>query len=386
MISYGRQSISQEDVDAVVDVLASDYLTQGAVVADFEEALGTYCGAKHVCAVANGTAALHLIGIALGWQADDLIICPSLTFVATANSIVYSGATPVFVDICPVSYTIDPNQAEEAIKKLRSAGKRIAALIGVDYAGHPCDWTALRWLADKHDLQLVNDNCHAMGASYCESKKYAVEFADAVAQSYHPVKSITTGEGGAILTNSSDLGERVRKLRTHGIAKDLSQEENGESWLYRMDELGFNYRITDFQSALGISQLNRLDIFIKKRQEIAGRYDAVLDQVDHLTVPQLSADVTHAYHIYPLKLNFDRLKFSKSELFRNFKSKGVALQVHYIPVHTQPYYQERFPTERASLYNTLKFYEQEVSLPLYPDLGSENQALVLAELLNHISP
>ena len=385
MIFYGRQSISQADINAVVDVLASDYLTQGKAVTGFEEALGTYFGAKHVCAVSNGTAALHLIGIALGWQADDLIICPSLTFVATANSIVYSGATPVFVDICPVSYTLDPNQVEDRINKLRSNGKRVAALIGVDYAGHPCDWQALRWLADKYDLQLVNDNCHAMGASYGDSKMYAVEFADAVAQSYHPVKHITTGEGGAILTNSSDLYEKVKKLRTHGITKASDQGQNGESWVYRMDELGFNYRITDFQSALGISQLKRLDIFIKRRREIASRYDLELSQIDHLEIPQESADVTHAYHIYPLKLNFDRLKCSKAGLFRNLKGKGVALQVHYIPVHTQPYYQERFFTEDSSLENTLRFYEQEVSLPLYPDLELQSQELVLEELLKHVS-
>jgi len=181
------------------------------------------------------------------------------------------------------------------------------------------------------------------------------------------------------------LYEKVKKLRTHGITKASDQGQNGESWVYRMDELGFNYRITDFQSALGISQLKRLDIFIKRRREIASRYDLELSQIDHLEIPQESADVTHAYHIYPLKLNFDRLKCSKAGLFRNLKGKGVALQVHYIPVHTQPYYQERFFTEDSSLENTLRFYEQEVSLPLYPDLELQSQELVLEELLKHVS-
>lgn len=385
-ISYGRQSISQADINAVVDVLKSDFLTQGETVIGFENALGKYFGARHVCAVANGTAALHLIGIALGWQAEDFIICPSLTFVATANSIVYSGATPEFVDICPASYTLDPNQVEERIKKLRSNGKRVVALIGVDYAGHPCDWQSLRWLADKYDLKLVNDNCHAMGATYKDNKKYAVEFADAVTQSYHPVKHITTGEGGAILTNSSDLDAKVKKLRTHGITKNPDQAKIGESWVYKMDELGFNYRITDFQSALGNSQLKRLDKFVERRREIASRYDLELDRLDLIEIPQSTADVSHSYHLYPLLIEFDQLKCSKTSLFSNLQKKGIALQVHYIPVHTQPYYRENFSTEDSSLKNTLQFYEQEVSLPIYPDLDLRSQELVLEELMKHVLP
>ena len=225
-----------------------------------------------------------------------------------------------------------------------------------------------------------------MGATYKDSKKYAVEFADAVTQSYHPVKHITTGEGGAILTNSSDLDEKVKKLRTHGITKNPDQAKIGESWVYKMDELGFNYRITDFQSALGNSQLKRLDKFVERRREIASRYDLELDRLDLIEIPQSTADVSHSYHLYPLLIDFDQLKCSKKSLFSNLQKKGIALQVHYIPVHTQPYYRENFSTEDSSLKNTLQFYEQEVSLPIYPDLDLRSQELVLEELMKHVLP
>ena len=216
MISYGKQSIDQKDIDAVVEVLKRDWLTQGPAVEAFEDDLKKYFGAKHVCAVSSGTAALHLAALTLGWQSNDIVITSPLTFLATANCIVYGGATPDFVDIDPISYTIDPNRVEDKIKFYQSQGKKVKAIIGIDFAGHPCDWKALREIADKYDLQLVNDNCHALGATYLNDKQYAVKYADLVIQSYHPVKHLTTGEGGAVLTNNSECGEKVRRLRTHG--------------------------------------------------------------------------------------------------------------------------------------------------------------------------
>jgi dTDP-4-amino-4,6-dideoxygalactose transaminase len=205
MITYGKQSIDQCDIDSVIEVLKGNWLTPGPAVEIFENNLMNYFGSNHACAVANGTAALHLTGLALGWQAEDIVITTPITFLATANCIVYAGATPDFVDIDPVTYTIDPNLVEKKVKFYQSKGKKVKAIIGVDYAGHPCDWKSLRTIADKYDLQLVNDNCHALGASYFGDKQYAVEFADVVTQSYHPVKHITTGEGGAVLTKGSNF-------------------------------------------------------------------------------------------------------------------------------------------------------------------------------------
>ena len=205
MISYGKQSIDKEDIKAIVDVLNSDWLTQGPSVNHFEKSLCDYFGSKYSCVVSNGTAALHLAGLALGWNEDDIIITTPLTFLATVNSIVYCGATPTFVDIDEKTFTIDPNKLEDKIKELESSGKNVKAVIAVDFAGHPCDWKSLRFLANKHDFKLINDNCHAMGAEYFNEKEYATRYADIVTQSYHPVKHITTGEGGSILTNNSDI-------------------------------------------------------------------------------------------------------------------------------------------------------------------------------------
>jgi len=252
MISYGKQSIDQVDIDSIVKILKGDWLTQGPAVGKFEQDLQNYFGAKYVCALSNGTAALHLAGLALGWQPGDIVITTPITFLATANCIVYAGATPDFVDIDPETYTIDPNLLEEKVKVYHSKGEKVKAVIGVDYAGHPCDWKALREIADKYDLQLVNDNCHALGATYLNDKQYAVKYADVVVQSYHPVKHITTGEGGAVLTNHRDVYEKVMLLRAHGIEKDPRKIKNYEGpWYYQMYDIGFNYRLTDIQCALG---------------------------------------------------------------------------------------------------------------------------------------
>ena len=263
MISYGKQSIDKSDIDSVLEVLNSDWLTQGPAVEKFEIDLKNYFGANYCCAVSNGTAALHLTALALGWGPGDVVITSPITFLATVNCISYVGATPDFADINPSSYTIDPNHLEEKVKLLLSKNKRVKAIIGVDYAGHACDWKALREISNKYDLQLVNDNCHALGATYLDDKQYAVKYADLVTQSYHPVKHITTGEGGVVLTNSSELDEIIRRLRTHGMTKDPNiLEQNDGLWYYEMHEIGYNYRITDFQCALGSSQLKKLDNFV----------------------------------------------------------------------------------------------------------------------------
>jgi perosamine synthetase len=386
MISYGKQSIDQSDIDAVVEVLKGDWLTQGPSVETFENDLQKYFGPKYACAVSNGTAALHLSGLALGWKPDDIVITSPITFLATANCIVYAGTTPDFVDIDPISYTIDPNKVEKKVKHYRSVGKNVKAVIGIDFAGHPCDWKALRELADKYDLQLVNDNCHALGATYLNDNQYAVKYADLVTQSYHPVKHLTSGEGGAILTDNSDLDEKVRRLRTHGMTKNPNLlEKNDGPWYYEMHEVGYNYRITDFQCALGSSQLKRLDSFVEKRREIAKIYDESFFNVDNLKIPKTHNYAEHAYHLYPLQIDFDKLTLTKSEFFEKMKELGINLQVHYIPIHLQPYFQKNYGFNIGDFPVSERLYINEVSLPIYPDLLTKEVTFVVNNILEIIS-
>ena len=385
MISYGKQSIDQADIDSVVEILKGDWLTQGPAVEIFESDLKNYFGANHACAVTNGTAALHLVGLALGWQSGDIVITSPLTFLATANCIVYAGATPDFVDIDPVTYTIDPNLVEERIKYHQSKGKEVKAIIGVDYAGHSCDWKALREIANKYELQLVNDNCHALGARYFGDKQYAVKYADLITQSYHPVKHLTTGEGGAVLTNNSDFDEKIRRLRTHGMTKDNSKfsiqhQSLNEPWYYEMHEVGFNYRITDFQCALGSSQLMKLDQFVIKRCEIAIRYNEGFEGNQLLIIPNVSSTVSHAFHLYPLQVDFQKISLNKIDLFREFEKLNIKLQVHYIPVHTQPYYMEKFGFQWGDYPIAEEYYEKVISLPMYPSLSTSEIEYIIEKI------
>ena len=386
MISYGKQTIDQLDIDAVVEVLKGDWLTQGPALETFENNLIHYFGSKFTNVVANGTAALHLTGHALGWQPGDIVITTPITFLATANSIVYARATPDFVDIEPTTYALDPNQLEEKVKTYKAKGKNVKAVIGVDFAGYPCNWKILREIANKYNLQLINDNSHGMGASYYGDKQYAVKYVDAVTQSYHPVKHITAGEGGAILTNNPMIDEKVRRLRTHGMTKNSSQlEKNDGSWYYEMHEVGYNYRITDFQCALGSSQLKKLDRFVQKRREIAVKYNEFFSNVDNLIIPEIHNSVNHAYHLYPLQINFDKLTKTKQEIFIKMKKAGVNLQVHYIPVHLQPFYKKHYGFNSGDFPVAENFYKNEVSLPIYPDLSTDDVSLVANNIIEIIS-
>jgi UDP-4-amino-4,6-dideoxy-N-acetyl-beta-L-altrosamine transaminase len=384
MISYGKQYIDQEDIAAVVETLKGDWLTQGPKVEEFENALKEKFGAKYCCAVANGTAALHLTGLSLGWGPGDIVITAPITFLSTANSIVYAGATPEFVDIDPTTYTVDTSKLEEKIKTYNSRGKNIKAIIGIDYAGHPCDWEALRTIGDKYKLQVINDNCHAIGASFKENYQYATKYADVAVQSYHPVKHITTGEGGSVLTNIGMIDQKVRLLRSHGIERDEKKKggQNG-SWYYEMHEVGFNYRISDFQCSLGKSQLEKLDYFVKKRGEVAMCYDAAFGNDDRFTIPAVSDRVEHAYHLYPLQVKFDEVRVSKKDFFEYMKSVGISLQVHYIPVHLQPYYMKNFGFKPGDFPIAERFYENEISIPIFPQLKSSEIEFVVTRICDY---
>lgn len=366
---YGKQTIDSSDINSVAKILPSQFITQGPVSQLFEKELCDYFGSKYASVAANGTAALHLIALALRWKKDDVVITSPITFLASANCAIFVGASVDFADIDNRTYTIDPNKLEEKIKYYLSRGKKVKAVVAVDFAGHPCNWDALSTLKKKYDFQLVNDFCHALGAEYKNDIQYAVKYADAVNLSFHPVKHITTGEGGAVLTNNSELDKRIKILRTHGMTKDESLlEKNDGPWYYEMHEVGFNYRITDFQCALGISQLKKLNKFIKKRREIAEYYDRFFNGRNEFIIPYVSKKVKHAYHLYPLQIKFDELNINKMGYYNRLKELGVVFQVHYIPVHLQPFYRKNFGFKPGDFPIAEKFYEREVSIPIYPTL------------------
>tara|TARA_B100002052_G_C15878967_1_gene598304 strand:+ start:284 stop:1450 length:1167 start_codon:yes stop_codon:yes gene_type:complete len=385
MISYGKQSIDKTDIEVLIDAIKSDWLTQGPSIENFENKLNAYFGSNYACALANGTAALHLTGLALGWKKNDIVITTPNTFLATSNCILYSGATPDFADINSSTYTIDSNLVEEKIKFHRENGNNIKAIIAVDYAGHPCDWNSLREIADRYELQLINDNCHALGSSYLGTKQYAIKYADVITQSYHPVKHITTGEGGAVLTNDKGLFEKIMSMRSHGITKDQENLKDSHGpWYYEMKTLGYNYRITDFQCALGANQIKRLDQFIEKRLDIANSYNNYFNKYDELIIPYVRQNSKHSYHLYPLQINFKQLDIDKKEFFRKARDLGLNLQVHYIPIHLQPFYMNQFGFKKGDFPISEEFYENVVSLPIFPDLSTNDQNYITETILRQL--
>lgn len=391
MISYGKQYIDDEDISAVISVLQSDFLTQGPSIQTFENELCSTTGASFCTAVSNGTAALHLAGLALGWQQGDIVLSTPLTFLSSINSIVFCGATPDFVDIHPETYTIDVEKLRRKIETYRQNNKHIKAVVAVDYAGHPCDWKTLFELSKEYNFQLVADACHSLGATIDSDTSYTSTYADVTTLSFHPVKHITTGEGGAILTNNEEIHSKVQLLRTHGMTKDTSQMTNNDGpWYYEMIDLGFNYRLTDFQAALGTSQLKKLPEFIRKRKELANRYSDAFSHLHGnilvenslspqsiLQLPIEKEGIQSAFHLYPLLINFEKLTISKLDFYQKMLSNGIRLQVHYIPVHLQPFYRNNYGFQRGDFPIAERFYELEFSLPLYPSLQFDQQDSVI---------
>lgn len=377
MINYGKQFLDKRDIFQVQKVLKSNFLTQGPEVKKFENSLKNYFGAKFCSVVSNGTAALHLAAKALNFKKNDFIFTTPNSFLATSNCILYLNATPVFVDIDKDSYNIDVEKLERKIKFYKKKNKRIKAIIATDYAGHPCDWKKLYKIKKKYKLSLINDNCHAIGASYFKSKKYAVKYADIVTHSYHPVKNITSGEGGSILTNNKKIDEKIKLLRSHGYNKSINKY-----WHYNMTDLGYNYRLSDLNCALGNSQLKKLNLFVKRRRNIAKIYDKEFADQDHIYVPKVNKNVDHAYHIYPLKIDFKKFKITKSDFILKMKKKRIMLQVHYIPIFNQPYYKKRFKIKQKEFKNVSEFYSQEVSLPMYFSLQNKQVKYVVKQVKN----
>ena len=380
MLNYGSQNIDQADIDAVVRVLKSSWLTQGDTVSTFERSLSKSLACKHACVVSNGTAALHLTALALGWESGDIVLTSPITFVASANAILYTGATPDFVDINLSDNTIDVDKLEDKITEHIRNGKKVKAIVAVDYAGHPCDWKALRSIANKYDLDLVNDSCHALGATYDGLINYGSLYADAVIYSFHPVKHITCGEGGAVVTNIGDLRDTIAQLRNHGIIKSDRQDTLDPPWYYEATSLGFNYRLTDIQSALGISQLSKLEEFLAKRRNIAQAYDKLFADDSRFLIPRRRTNIEHSYHLYSLQFDFSVGQCTRSQLFHEMEKKGIMLQVHYIPVYWHPIYVQKFGYPRGYCQNAEKFYSREFSLPIHPGLTLDDANYVVDAL------
>jgi len=368
LIPYGRQFIDDEDIKEVIKTLKSDFITQGPKIKEFESALCEYTGAKYAVVVSSGTAGLHLACLATGIKKEDEVITSPITFVASANCVLYCGGKPVFADIQDETVNIDPKEIKNKITK------KTKAIIPVHFAGHPCDLEEIYALAKKYNLMIIEDACHALGAEYKNSKIGFCKYSDLTVFSFHPVKSITTGEGGAVLTNNKKLYEKLLMLRNHGITKDptkftinykLSTINDFGSWYYEMQELGFNYRITDFQCALGLSQLKKLDKFIQRRREIVEIYNKELSKIEEIILPKERPYVKSSWHIYYIRLkNFQRRK----EVFERLRKKGIGVQVHYIPVHLQPYYRNNFGYKEGDYPKAENYYSSSITIPIYYSL------------------
>jgi perosamine synthetase len=370
VLPYGRQIIDDEDLQAVLRVLRSDWLTTGPMVGEFERAFATLVDAREAVAVSSGTAALHAAMYALGIGPGDEVIVPAMTFAATANCIVFQGGTPVFADVDPDTLLLDPSQVR---KKITS---RTKAVIAVDYAGQPCDYDALREVTDSQKIALVADACHAVGGSY--KGRPVGSLAALNTFSFHPVKHFTTGEGGMITTDNPSWALRMRTFRNHGITSDHYQRAQNGSFFYEMVDLGYNYRITDFQSALGVSQLRNVPNWVQRRQQLATYFNRALADLDAVRLLSVRPEVSHAYHLYVIELNLDKLSADRLQIFTALRAEGVGVNVHYPPVHLHPFYRERFGTRPGMCPVVETAYQRLVTLPLFPGMSQSDADDVIA--------
>jgi perosamine synthetase len=364
LLPYGRQSIDENDIKAVVEVLHSDWLTTGPKVAEFEESFAARVGSSHAISFSSGTAALHAAAFAAGLQSGDEAITTPMTFAATANCVLYQGATPVFADVSRDTLNLDPAHVVEKISS------RTRAILPVDYAGHPADLGPIIELARKHDLIVIEDACHALGAEYRGQKVGAI--ADMTVFSFHPVKHITTGEGGMVTTNNAHLAECLRRFRNHGISSDARARQKAGQWHYEMVTLGYNYRLPDFACALGIQQLRRLDQNLARRRAIAAKYTAAFRDIPGVITPAVRHDVNPAWHLYPIRLDLARLTADRAEIFRALRAENIGVNVHYIPVHYHPYYRERFGSHDGEFPVAEDSYARLVSLPMFYGMSDQD--------------
>ncbi len=376
MIGYGHQYIDESDIKAVVDVLKSDYLTQGPSVAKFEQEICRITGAKYCVSVSNATAGLHIAVAALELVDGTEGISTPNTFLASSNCMVYNKIKPVFADINPVTYNIDPIEIEKRITD------KTKLLIPVHFAGLPCEMEKISAIAKKHNLRIIEDAAHAIGSQYADGSYVGnCKYSDMTVFSFHPVKTITTGEGGAVTTNDEKLYQKLLMLRSHGTTKDEKLlTKNPGPWYYEMQALGFNYRMTDMQAALGYSQLQKLDFFKKRRREIVAKYNNAFAGMKYLKTPTEPKEVSSCFHLYAVQIDFSALGKSRSQVMRELRDQGIGTQVHYIPVPTQPFYKETFGYKDGDYPVAEKYYEQELSLPLYPGLSDEDVERVIEEV------
>ena len=374
MIGYGHQYIDDADIQAVVNVLKSDYLTQGPAVAKFEQEICRITGAKYCVSVSNATAGLHIAVAALELDEGSEGITSPNTFLASSNCMIYNNVKPVFADINPVSYNIDPAEIEKYISN------KTKLLIPVHFAGLPCEMDKISAIAKEHNFYVIEDAAHAIGSQYADGSCVGnCKYSDMTVFSFHPVKTITTGEGGAVTTNDEKLYQKLLILRSHGVTKDEKLlTKNPGSWYYEMHSLGFNYRMTDIQAALGYSQLQKLDSFKKRRREVVAMYNKAFAGMKYLKTPTEPEDVSSCFHLYAIQIDFSGPGKTRTQVMAELRKKGIGTQVHYIPVPTQPFYKGTYGYKDGDYPKAEKYYEQELSLPLYPVLSDNDVNMVIS--------
>ena len=381
MIPYGRQDINQADIDAVVAVLRSDFLTQGPVVPVFEMAVANYCGAKHTVAVNSATSALHIACLALGVSKGDIVWTTPITFVASANCALYCGASVDFVDIDPCTYNLSLERLAEKLAQADKNGKLPKVVIPVHLCGQPCDMAGIHALGKQYNFKIIEDASHAIGGKYKNEPIGNCRYSDITVFSFHPVKIITTAEGGMALTNDAELANKMALFRSHGITRVPEQMTHATDgpWYYQQIELGYNYRMTELQAALGVSQMTRLDQYVTRRHQLARRYDYLLAALPVITPWQHPSGYS-AMHLYPIRLQLEQITQTHRQVIEYLLSQGIGVNKHYIPVHTQPYYQrmgfkpEDFPQAQA-------YYRESISLPMYQNLTDTQQSQVITALM-----
>lgn len=376
-IPYGRQDISQEDIDTVVEVLRSDWITQGPKIAVFEKIVSDYCGAKYAVAVSSATAGLHIACLAAGLSQGDILWTSPNTFVASANCGLYCGATVDFVDIDPNTYNLSIEELERKLTEAENQGCLPKVVVPVHFSGQSCEMEKIAQLSAKYGFRVIEDAAHGIGGRYQGEPVGSCQFSDMAVFSFHPVKIITTGEGGMVLTNKEDLYEKLIRLRSHGITRkvELMREESHGPWYYQQLELGFNYRMTDIQAALGASQMQRLDEFVKRRRFLAERYNQLLQDLP-LVLPWQHPDTESSWHLYVIRLKMNKISKSHRQVFEDLRQAKIGVNLHYIPVHTQPYYKQ-LGFKWGDFPQAEQYYREAISIPIYYGLTEENQKAIV---------